>query len=271
MFKEKIVGIDLFDQPVKAVNLKKGIFLDREIKEFFRELPFKGSIEMALELIERDHYWGNFEILQTLLSGVVKSSGAMLIKPGAVLSFPYEMRNSQWGNLFESALQAATLQGGFREVHLIENYMLAALGCGVPIDGYNSSGEITKNVFLYGNKRCTYLTLLFAGKTLMTKVLEEGYNTLQKDSLEDEIYDFISKIPKELPDDIELKRGESRKKLQSDWDNSINNTVYFVVPEDVRHRFGISIGKYHIEYGQNYDNCIINVLEKAIDRLKNGR
>lgn len=270
VFSSRFIGVDLYDNPLKAVEKQDGIIIDKSLKNIMHEIePIEYYDGSKVEDINNRRYWGDFFVTSALLKYTMKA-GIKLMKPRLMVCVPSDITHGPFGNLFTRMISEAGTTSGAREVFLIENIVCAAIGANL-ILGY---GE--KFPFIYANQWCTYMAVIFAGGILKARFIEKNYNDISNTELLENYEELKKALPDEMPEKYRFMKlkPEVREKIDNIWAEPLDNTINIAVPDEMKHKIGFSLGRYNLNYVHNYHVCIINGLEKVIqagDSIKSSK
>jgi hypothetical protein len=265
IFSSKTLGTDLYDMPIKAVDIDGITYIRERLEDVIKHYPdFNDDANVLNEYILNKKYWGDFELTQFLLKYINKNSNPKLMKPNLIISVPLDGAEGRFGGIFKRMISEAALSSGWRSVQLMENVFCAAVGAGVPIR------EHKKTLFMYSNDWCTYICLFLAGALIKFYIIEKPNVEIAAEEIKDSLQTMLL----ELPDDISksfksVKFGSIiNSDLYLNWDSSIENKIYMAVPDLNKYRYGAWLDKYQLIYTEKYEDCVVNGLAYAIKEFK---
>lgn len=261
IFTKKFIGVDLYDQPVRAVEKDAGLFVDKSIEQIVYDMS--KTAESAQELlgqIKNQYYWGNFEFTVMLLKFIIKNQALRLNHPKLLLSVPSDIVRGRFGSLIVRFLSEAGLSSGCSQVQLIENAMCAAIGSGFMTGGASKFG------FVYVNEWCTYIMIIVAGGILQSALIEKGYHEITAVEILSKYEVLVENHALALPESYyKMKQSNAEFGALSEMiKKPMENKIRLAVPDEMKGKLGNRINQYELQYGNQYSSCIIKGLEAAV-------
>lgn len=265
IFSSKTLGIDLYDIPIKAVDINGNTYIKENLEDVIKLFPdINHDANILNEYISNKKYWGDFELTQFLLKYINRNSNPRLMKPSLIISVPLDGIEGRFGGIFKRMISEAALSSGWRSVQLMENVRCAAIGAGVPIR------EHKKTLFVYSNEWCTYTCLFFAGVLIKFHILEKSNEEIAAEEIKDSLQTMLLELPKDISNSFKsLKSGSiMNSDLYLNWDRSVENKIYMAVPDLNKYRYGAWLDQYQLIYTEKYEDCIVTGLTHAIKEFK---
>ncbi|PAB60434.1 acetate and sugar kinases/Hsc70/actin family protein [Anaeromicrobium sediminis] len=269
--RRKKVGIDLFDQPLKAVELKKGIYINETMENFYNKMPPEFKSQKQKDIFSSLKYWGDFEILRQIFKYAYKNLGTNILGSSMIVSLPYDLKEDKLGEVWMRMIIDVAMEQKWREVYIADNYFCAALGVGIPANDVGEDGLTRKNIFIYATSWCTYAGIVFAGSLFHMKIINKNYNEITIDEIKSKIEEIKGELSHRLPEhfkNVHVDENELEK-LRLGWKLQMGRKIHLAVPRKKRYEFGSSMEDYQFVYADDYEGCIINGLRTLLSELDN--
>ena len=264
--RTKCVGIDIFDNPLKAVEIKKGIYINESLENFYNLLDEKRKDLELQDMIINSKYWENDKVVKAMFKYARKGLGSTLGQVDLYVALPHQystnIYNDTWKEKFLNSITASK----WRSIHLISNYLCAAIDSGVLINDKNQESIYEKCIFVYSTKWNTYVGLVFAGGDFNVEIINAGYDDIKLDQINNSIINILDKLSNTLPEmflNNRIPKGELEV-LHRSWAVPVQNKIYMTVPNKLRQVLGEELGSYQLIYSQDYNMCILNGLSKIM-------
>ncbi|MDQ2086402.1 hypothetical protein RBH29_08160 [Herbivorax sp. ANBcel31] len=237
-FKTKYICVDFFQGRLKAVELDKGICIDRSIEEIRDKLPKnKKHTKIREELLYEKYY--NFTHVINYFSKLLMKGIKFYVKGyKLIIVFPYEKIDfiEEW---FVKVLPNTKLKYEYIEITYIDN--LTCVYNSFDIQIQDNKESYVKNLVFFIYKDVVYLGFAFVGYIFNIKPLEKKIEDLSSEDILFEIQKISKKSTKQIPEEFSKEKNKKKEleKIISDWENPFQKTIYFFKDKDFDKDFDI--------------------------------
>lgn len=267
LFKECKVGLDIFDNDIKAIDGSKGIFINEKLVDLYDTFPSKKRNQELRNALLKEEF--NYDILKYLFIYLKNKSDAKL-NTKLFLSVPYDIFNGKNRANWEKTILKAAMSSNWRKVFFVDNFLCAAMGAGVPMNLPGENTDLFKNMCLYSTKTHTYIGIIFSGSCFNVQVINKGYDRCKQEDVLEKVKIIEKEVAKDLPDIFDEKGipEQVRRNIIKGWNKKTNPILYAIAPESLNDEISKTISYYNVKSIENYEYCVIHGLGKIIKKTK---
>lgn len=248
----KHIGLTINNNIITAVELKKGIYIEKSINDLFPEYCIKDFWNLDL--------WKNQVLLKDILDLIISKAGKSFFKPIILINVPIDLSQKQ-KDIFAEFIHEYKYN-----IVLTEDILCPIAGLG------DLAHNIQKRFFVFSNGKRTYIILLFAGKIIKIKTIEKNIDIIKKEQILVNINEIKQELSKSIP---EIFKDKSRNvnlmvNIIQEWEEgNIENILYIILPDETKKLYSNKLGKYKIEYF-NLKQATVDGMKDALYFLKNN-
>ena len=264
-FRKNHIGVDFFYNQLRAVDYKEGIIYDESLLSFFEQIPHKYQLENVKTEIADYKYLYNADSVEYLFKQFIKQLNSKAVKPAIYIAIPSEIKHCDFGNMWSKNIEQVLLKSNIDSLTLIESLICAAHSINIQFCSHKYNGLYSKYIFIHQTSKATIACILFYGKVFNTKIIYKEPDRITAQEITNLLKDVLNdkNFTPNILNDKNLEENE-RETLNKSWKKNFEKDIYLVAPIETCNQFESYIDDYKLNCSENYDNCIINGLEKIL-------
>ncbi|NLI57610.1 MAG: hypothetical protein GX387_03690 [Clostridium sp.] len=264
-FKTKFICVDFFQGRLKAVELGRGVYIDRSIEEIRNEIPDKKKYKEVKEGLLMEKYYNNIHVINYFSDMLIKHVKFYIKGFKVNIFLPYEKKDfiDEW---YAKVFFYSRMPFLFIEAIPLDNFTCIYNGFDIPIE--NEQGEYIKNIVFFIYDHTVYVGFAFVGYVFVIRPIEKKAEDLSSDDILLIIKELLENTSEDVHkrfDQLTNKKKEY-KKIISGWKKPFQNTIYLFSKEDLKKQYHVD--GYKIKFFKYDENDITTGMEKimAIER-----